>query len=529
MTIAARLGTGIFFAILTYLGLSIFPGHTYLLSDTQVYIPLFEHLRNPALFEDELLLRGAHLAYTIYDEVTLALPFPLEQALFLQQFLFRWIGYWGAYLLARSIGLSTGAATLCSALLWLGAFVYGPAVITTEFEPVPRGFAVPLIVATLGLIATDRPRLAALCFGVAFLYHAPAVWPVLLIAIFLRHRFILLATVLSGALLVLLSVQQQGMVASQPFFAIIDPAHRAIQQTRAAYNWISLWPLRQILHFFLSAGLAAFAFQRLAPELPATVRPFLRWLPVIGLATMPISWLGLECIGWSLFPQVQPMRALLYCHLIALWLCPLVAARALMRRAWLEASAWMIIPLTVSLRGDIFLFPATAMRPQLLLAALLLITTFLSTRVAHRALPWALSLMLAPLFGEVLSARAFKPLETPALNSLAAWAEQTTNTNAVFLFPDMGRRAEPGIFRARARRSVYVCWKQGGQVNYFPSYAAEWWQRWTQLLAPNHPTHDFNDLRRRGIHYLVYTNTQPAADLPVVYTSPQFRVYRLQP
>ncbi|MFN9920911.1 MAG: hypothetical protein ACK555_14210, partial [Acidobacteriota bacterium] len=59
--------------------------------------------------------------------------------------------------------------------------------------------------------------------------------------------------------------------------------------------------------------------------------------------------------------------------------------------------------------------------------------------------------------------------------------------------------------------------------------AKQWWQRWSQLLAPNHPPHNFDDLRRRGIHFLVYTNSSPAASLPLVYSSPDYRVYQLTP
>jgi len=99
----------------------------------------------------------------------------------------------------------------------------------------------------------------------------------------------------------------------------------------------------------------------------------------------------------------------------------------------------------------------------------------------------------------------------------------------MFLFPDLGRRPEPGVFRARASRAVYVCWKQGGQVNYFPKYAEIWWERWSQLLAPNHPALNYADLRRRGITHLVFTKEVPAEDLPPVYFSPAFRVYQLNP
>lgn len=521
------------FAVLAALGLYSFPGHSFLLSDTQIYIPLFEHLRNPNLYPNELILSGAHLSYTIYDEVTLTLSSLLNQdfetALLSQQFVFRWIGYWGAFWLARAVGLSLGASVLTSVLLWLGAFVYGPAVITTEFEPVPRGFAVPLIVASLGALARGHNNTSAACLALAFLYHAPAVWPILAIALLSKHWRLLAFTATAALLLALLADRQQGLVEAQPFFSLITAKHRAIQQTRAPYNWISLWPTRYWLQFFLTGSLAIAAFLRIRTLLPTTVQPYFRFIPFIGLATMPLSWLLLEQLGWALFPQIQPMRALLYCHLFCQWLGTLAAAQELKEGKWLRAIAWMIVPLSLSLRGDILDLPATAIPNQAILLVLITAAIFIAYKWPRREYTWAASLSLALLFGEALNARAFKPVGSTSLDDLASWARQKTPNEANFFFPDLGRRIEPGIFRAKATRSVYVCWKQGGQVNYFPKYAEIWWERWSQLLAPGHPTLDYNNLRQRGITHLVFTKDVPVEDLPAVYASPSFRVYQLKP
>ena len=74
-------------------------------------------------------------------------------------------------------------------------------------------------------------------------------------------------------------------------------------------------------------------------------------------------------------------------------------------------------------------------------------------------------------------------LETSDLDRLAGFAREHTAKNAMFLFPDAGHGLQPGIFRARALRSVYVDWKAGGQVNYYKSLADDWWGRWQQCNA----------------------------------------------
>lgn len=517
------------FAALSALGLFIFPGHSFLLSDTQIYVPLFKHLLNPELLRNELILSGAHLSYTIYDEATLGLTrafgLEIEQALFAQQFFFRWLGYWGAYWFATAIGFSRAAGVLASALLWLGAFVYGPAVITTEFEPVPRGFAVPLIVLALGAAAKQHRHIACAALVLAFLYHAPAVWPLLLVATIFRRWRPLGYTAGAAFLLMVLASNQQGTVEAQPFFSLIDAGQRKIQQLRAPYNWISLWPSRYWLQYLLTGAIALAAFRRLKDRLPVSVQPYLQWMPLIGWVTMPLSYLLLEQMGWALLPQVQPMRALLYCHLFCQMLGTLAAFRELEDGQWLRAVAWLLVPVSLSLRGD--LLQTTGLEKEAMLLVLLTGCVALASLWPRKQLLWVAPFGLSLLFGYGFEARAFQPVETPDLNSLADWAATKSPVDAQFLFPDLGRRPEPGIFRARSARAVYVCWKQGGQVNYFPQYASTWFERWTNLLAPNHPPLDYNDLRRRGVTHLVFTKEVPAEDLTPVYVSRAYRVYLL--
>ena len=59
--------------VFTWLGFQVFPGHTYLQSDTQIYLPILERLDEPGYLSRDLVATRPHVAYTIYDEVALAL------------------------------------------------------------------------------------------------------------------------------------------------------------------------------------------------------------------------------------------------------------------------------------------------------------------------------------------------------------------------------------------------------------------------------------------------------------------------
>ena len=50
--------------LLTALGFLVFPGHTYLQSDTQIYVPMMERIYNPVLFVDDPMITRPHLALT---------------------------------------------------------------------------------------------------------------------------------------------------------------------------------------------------------------------------------------------------------------------------------------------------------------------------------------------------------------------------------------------------------------------------------------------------------------------------------
>ena len=58
---------------LTLLGFFYFPGHTWLQSDTQIYVPILERMADPSLFSKEMVALRPHVTWTLYDESAIAL------------------------------------------------------------------------------------------------------------------------------------------------------------------------------------------------------------------------------------------------------------------------------------------------------------------------------------------------------------------------------------------------------------------------------------------------------------------------
>ena len=117
------LGIAAAIAVITLTGFFRFPGHTYLTSDTQIYVPLFEHLRDPAVLTSDIVATRPHLSFTIYDEVALwvnrAIGAPFQHILVVQQLLFRALGLWGIFLLASSFGLKISSSLSVAAIFGL--------------------------------------------------------------------------------------------------------------------------------------------------------------------------------------------------------------------------------------------------------------------------------------------------------------------------------------------------------------------------------------------------------------------------
>jgi hypothetical protein len=523
-----RLAVGCCIVSLTLLGFVTIPGHTFLHSDTQIYVPMLEHIWDPSTFPRDLIATKPHLSYTLYDEIAIALRWltrtSFETVLIAEQFLFRALQILGIYLLARSLPLSRAMALLVAAISSLGATIVGPAVLTMEYEPIPRGFAIGLVVLAIGLAARERLMLASAAASIAFLFHAPTTFPFWIVfgLLLLRRREYRAFGPLACAVLIVFAASrlQTGVAEKQAFFFRIDPEFETLQRMRASYNWVSNWidPLIWQYLFYWLAGLAAFWRVR-----PRCGRAFALGLPLIGILSLPASYLLLDRIRWGFIPQFQPARALLFVTLFTSVLSAAAGIRAAEARKFPEALVWFALVFAIPMQARITTLAPRQIVLAIGLAAVAVTAVYLQRWSSALLVPVVLAAsILLPTIGGV---RNYPHLEDADIDDLARFGRERTPKNAMFLFANAGKGLYPGIFRARALRSVYVDWKSGGQVNYYRSLGEEWWSRWKEVNGLEFRRPDFDRLRALGIDYVVLTSAQRLPDRQPVYENSRFVVY----
>jgi hypothetical protein len=505
------------FALLTFFQ---FPGHTWLQQDTQIYAPILEHLHDPAVLRNDILVQQPHVAYTLYDEIALGLRrvtgLGFREVLQAQQLASRALGFWGLLLLAEALGLGFGGTITVAAICSLGAVIAGPAVLTVEYEPSPRAIALPLVLLAMGLAAQGRYRAAGVAAGVALLYHPPtalAFWGIWIVLCVLRgkaasgRRQALIAV---GAAAAVLRIAAESHPDTQTFIAHLSPLNEMLQRMRASYVWVSTWPWRTIVQHVVAFAVLMAAFVRVRGSMGRDTKAFLVVLPALGLLTMPVSWLLLEHWKWGVVPQVQPMRFLLFVTLAMQLLCAAAGVRAGTRA---EAAGWL----------------AVAFLPALPLTwggAALAAALGAAAAMAGR---WAPAVAVAAFFvvpgiGGVVN---YARLETPELAQVSEWARANTSRDAVFLFADAPRGLDAGIFRTEALRAVYVDWKGGGQVNYLSDFGEQWWFRWQQTLAKKFSPSDLPRYGALGIRYIVLRR-EHRVDAAPAYENGRYVVYELR-
>jgi hypothetical protein len=535
-------------AALTALGFFTIPGHTYLQSDTQIYMPLLERLRDPSVFENELLIKGQHVSFTAYDEVTLALSratgMDFRSSLVLQQLVFRFCALLGVYLFTLALGLGRAASILVAACFGMGAWITGPSIITFEYEPVPRGNAVGLTMLAIGLTAHAQYFRAGCAAAVSFLYQVPAVYPFWisysLLAFLPRHRTRmirgLIAMALGVMLLLGLASMQTGQSEKQEFFTRIDAAQEKVMRERASYNWVSMWQPRYYTHHVILLAVAALAFWRLRVRMPAGVRVLVAALLAIGISSMPVSWLLLEGLKWNLIPQIQPARALLYVTAFAGILSASAGIAAARQRRWWEAMLWFAAVYSLPARtGPVQgLFDWSNPNTRRIASVVIGMAVAAGILASIRERAGAAALLAAAVMPYlaipyVAGIRNYPDLHTPEIYSLAGWAKLATPKDAVFLFPDAAKSLHPGIFRAVSLRAVYVDWKGGGQVNYLRKYMDLWLPRWQETMAKGFDPAkaDREEYRRRGIDYLAVDAKNRIPGWRPVYENGRYVVYQL--
>ncbi|HEY3738610.1 MAG TPA: DUF6798 domain-containing protein [Bryobacteraceae bacterium] len=522
---------------ITLAGFFFFPGHTYLQSDTQIYIPIFERIEHPKVYERDFLMQAAHVGLTIYDETAIGLQRvtggTFESLLEFEQIVFRALGLWGVFLIATSVGFGAAEALLVAACYGLGATIVGPAVLSVEYEPVPRGFAVAFVLLASGLLMQGRYAWACVAASVGFLYHSPTTIPfwILFAVVILRSPKLRWKASLpfAGAMAVLAVTfaAQRGVARPQGFFLSIDPQWESITRMRTAYDWVGQWPSGSVLAFLLFCALALAAVWRVRAVTNWTQRMVLAGFPLLGIGSIAMSALLLDHWKWAFMAQVQPARAALFTVVFAQISCALAGMYALRegRRRWLEALLWFL-PVFVAPVAPQFIHGLTlAQAVAILLLVFVAVTPLVFERARWLASPAvvAVACWLIPHYAHTVN---YPDLHSVELDGLSEWGRANTPEQAMFVFPVSGHNLEQGVFRVKALRSLYVDWKAGGQANYFRDFAIEWQRRWDELssgkLTPD-------SWRARGVDYLVYAGPRIEDLGEPVFQNAKYRAYRLAP
>jgi hypothetical protein len=535
--------------VLTSLNFLAFPGHTFLQSDTQIYMPILERLWDPTVFRQEILAQQPHVSFTIYDEAAITLRKltggDFQWVLAGQQIVFRGLGLTGVYLMGLSLGFARAQAILLAAVFGLGATIMGPSILIFEYEPVPRGSAIGLTVFALGLIAKQYYWGAGCAAGLAFLYHVPAVYPYWLGYFLLalipsypermrKHIQGLVPMAAAVLLLLILSHLQTGTTEKQVFFTRVDDAQDAMIRARASYNYVSMWPSRNFWHYGALWLAGLLALKRIWSRAPKDWR-ILAWaLPLVGMLSMPVSWLLLEQLRWGLAPQIQPARAVLYVTAFAVILSAAAGIAAAEGRRWLECGAWFLIPFSLPAQTRTLQYlmewgtPASRHAALVAIGLAILATASLYAAIRLRR-GWAAVLAFAAIpfwaLPNLAKVRNYPPLHHAEMDALAHWAREQTPVDAVFLFPAAGRDLAPGIFRAKALRAVYVDWKGGGQINYLRNFMNIWLPRWRQAMEPKFVPDNPERYSGLGIDYVVVTPKQAFAARTPIWKNDRYQVY----
>ncbi len=545
MWLARALLVGLGIVAFTWLGFRYFPGHTYLQSDTQIYLPMLERLDDPGFLARDIVATRPHIAFTIYDEVTLALHktahLNFEQALVGQQLLFRAAAMLGVYLMATSVGTAPAFALLIAALLNLGASLLGPAVLAVEYEPVPRGFAFGLILLAIGFLSHRWILLAGLAGGLAFLYHPPTsapFWGIVFLAFICdrearrRWKPLLLVFCIACLLLANLAQLQPDMVETQDFFGRLSEHMIELQHFRTRYSWVSLWAPVDIWHYTGLCLCALWATSRIWRDLRREMRWFFLCLPVGGVLCVPLSYLMLERLHLAITPQFQPARALLYTVVMASVTCGMAAVKAAGNRRLFEAIGWFLV--VIALPINVRFFDLFVIRDRLAfqafgvwvaLAALAGLCVVLFDRKWLRAVTLVVPVAATFAIPAWAGVSNYPTIDKRSITELALWAKKDTWGSSMFLFPDAGHEPFPGIFRALSERALYVDWKSGGQVNYFESFADEWYPRFEQTMDGRFTAARLEDMLSLPIDYYALSRKHAIKGIKPVFANRDYLVY----
>jgi hypothetical protein len=535
-------------AVFTWLGFRYFPGHTYLQSGTQIYVPMLERISDRGFLARDIVATRPHIAFTAYDEITLtlhkALHVDIEHALVGQQLLFRAAAMFGVYLLATSAGIPAAFGLLIAAFLNLGTYLAGPAIRLVAYEPVPLAFGFSLILLALGLLAQRLPLLAGFAAGLAFLYHPPITipfWGIAFLAMAFgrdaRKRWKPMPLVFCIACLLLanLAQLQPDMTDSPNLFGTLSKRVMALQHFRTKWSWVSLWAPSDMWHYGAICILGLWATSRIWPEIRREIRVFFICLPLWGIVAVPVSYLMLGQLHLAIAPQFQLTQALLYTVALAMIAGGLAAVRAAQKRRIGESIGWFLVVLALPVNTRIFdlflLRSGLEWRRFAVWVALAAIAGLAATFLNRNWLrPISLLVPAAAVFALPMLARVPTPpkLDLTSITELAQWAKKTTWGSSMFLFPDAGRSPFPGIFRALSERALYVDWQSGVHMTYYESFANEWYPRYEQTMDGRFTVVRLENMLALPIDYYVLHRNHRLAKVKPVFENREYVVYDAQ-
>jgi len=316
----------------------------------------------------------------------------------------------------------------------------------------------------------------------------------------------------------------------QTFFARLDPQQESLQRMRASYNWISIWAPQWTAHYLFLYGATIAALARLRKTLTPEMRWFAIGLPLLGIVSMPASYLLLERMKLAVVPQFQPMRAVLFVTVMAALLAAIAACVAVRARRFGEAVLWLLLAYLIPANNRVLELPSLN---RALVVCGLSGLALAAIRADDRRPSWAWAItgvaavapfFAIPVYGKVTN---YAALHNAALAELCAWGRSSTPPSAVFLFPDAKQELYPGVFRAEALRSVYVDWKAGGQVNYFRDFGEQWWSRWQDVMVRPFEAADVR-YAGLGIDFIVLKAEHGMKGVAPVFENSRFVVYVVQ-
>ena len=484
--------------VVTWFEFEVYPGHSYLQSETQLLVPMLERLDTPGFLSRDLVATNPTFSYTIYDEMTQSLhagaKLTLEQALRDQQVLFRFAAVLGVFLIARALKVMPAAALLLSGSVNAITYLAAPNAFVTNPEATPVAFAVPLVLLAAGLLVNRGPLLAGLAGGLALLYDpvtAAAFWaPVIAASLFDRAlrkslRSIWPSLAVFGLILANLVQLQAGLGAGQELTGRLSEAGVQLTKLRTPSVWVSQWKWQADGSYLLLLILGGFALSRVWTRTDGITRWMTVGLAFSGYMSTAIAFV-LMSAHLQVATEMTPAKNLSFSVVITLLLCGTASWHAAQKQRWVHSLPWMA----------------------------LLIAGILNAQ------------LIDLLSGKVVAKGPEQPNQQ--VRALAQWAAERTWGSSLFQFPDAGKRNEPGMFRSLSRRALWADWGSGAIADYSDQAGQEWWTRWQNGMTRAYSPEELEKMLRLPVDYYVLEKSNALEGVKSVFANSEYVVYDAQ-